>query len=475
MPFYPWARRWLAAALVAALTACSGPSGAPPTEPGAPSTPPPPPGERTLTTWTVDPGFRVDALADPETRAWYQQISTEIALENAVECTPGSTPPEEQELSAQRTTTACLAIKHSVGRGLNYYVTSLLSVFRLTGDPALLAEVDRLMEIVRARLRDTDGDGYRNLGYLARYGDSDFNPKEDSLAHGFLAEVAYVFRRNAAFSTPEHDYAAHAAAWTDYLRNDFEAKWAGRNETAEGLPVDRLMHPFMEILRYSVYMAKLFPDDVRYRRFNERLADVALSEFRTDTTPSGDAFVWSHVVRRWDPQVKGDPNVCLDFQMGTYPQQTMAAFMDLALEGHPGFSDTQAMHKLSRSLSESILDVTEVAFLYKDVGGLRNGLLDPNNRKNTVIDGYCFQDAPYGGGEAEAANFRGEGSYRALSWAFLAAFAPETDLETGEIYRVNEQVYGNPLNGPVPAQRLHIPAAMAFAHLYRSGGFALAR
>ena len=471
-------RLWSALLLAAVLAACSGTA---PTTDGPvpePVAPPGPPAQgRTLTTWTVDPAFDVNAVQDAQARAWYRQMGLEIAKEQATECLPPGTPPEAYEYATSSgTVAACSATKHWTGRALNHYVTSLLTVFRVTGDRTLLEEVDRVMEIARGGLRDTDGDGFRNWAYLARYDQNDFNHKEDSLAHGFLAEVAYVFKQNAAYSTPEHDYAAHSAAWSSYLRGDFEAKWAGRGETAEGLPVDRLMHPFMEILRYGVYMEKLFPSEARYRRFNARLAEVALSEFRTDATPGGEAFVWSHVVRRWDPQINGDPNRCIDFQMGTYPQQTMQAFMDLALEGYPGFSDTEKMHKLSRSLSESILDATQYGFLYKDVGGLRNGLLNPNERKNSVVDGYCFHDAYYGN---NASNFRSEGSYRALSWGFMAAFAPEssTSFAAGEIYRVNEQVYGNPLSGSIRAQRVHVPAAMVFTHLYNggNGSFSLMR
>lgn len=466
--------------LLFTLLACNNQTEPPVTDPNEPGGNPisPPAQGRTLTTWTVDSEFSVDAISDPQTRAWYRQMGVEIAQENAVTCPPDNVPPEDQEsYPASGTTAACSAIKHFVGRGLNYYVTSLLSVFRLTGDRALLEEVDRVLETARARLRDTDGDGYRNWFYLASIDDDDFNLKEDSLSHGFLAQAAYAFRQNAAYSTPEHDYAAHADAWTAYLRSDFEGKWAGRASTAqtEGVPVHRLFHPFMEILRYHVYMAKLFPDDPKYQRMHERLAQVALTEFRTDVTPNGPAFVWSHPVRQWDPEIRGDPNHCTVFQMGTYPQQTMLAFFDLALEGYPGFADPVALQKLSRTLSESILQPTEFEFLYKDVGGPRNGYLESGRRKDTIIDGWCFQDASFNNGGAPTENFRSKGSYQALPWAFLATFAPESqgNLESGEIYLASQQVYGNPLDGPVAAKRVYVPAALAFARLYHAGSFSV--
>lgn len=471
-------RLWaIVATLFLLLAACEGattPEPPPATNPPGDGGTEPAPQGRTLTSWTIDPEFSVAGIADPTTRAWYEQVNREIAQERAVQCVPIDTPPEEQEnYPASGTTAACSAIKHFVGRALNYHVTALLSLFRLTGDQALLEEVDRVMEIAYSRLRDTDNDGYKNWYYLAEYDKDDFNLKEDSLSHGFVAEVAYVFRKNAAFGTAEHDYGARADQWVAYLRDNFEAKWALQRETSgtEGIPVHYLFHPFMEILRYHVYMAKIFPEDAKYRVMHERLSKIALSDMKIDVTPKGNAFVWAHVVRQW--RIPENPGICTTFQMGTYPQQTMLVFMDLALEGYPGFSDTVAMQTLSRTLSESILEPNEVAFLYKDVGGPRNSTLDPVQRKDTIIDGWCFQDASYGSGRGY---FRSEGSYLALTWGFLAAFAPEaqTDLESGEIYQTNQRLYGNPAEGETKIKQLDVPAAQAFSRLYVAGGFALA-
>lgn len=450
--------------LVNILVACSS---LPETEPS-----------RTLTTWTIDPEFSVGAVDDPETKAWYRQIGVEIAREHKIVCPPETTLPSEYPAyPSSGTRAACSTVKHYVGRGLNFYVSSLLTVFRLSGDPALLAEVDRVMEIARSRLRDTDADGYRNWSYLPKLDNDDFNLKEDSLSHGFIAQVAYVFRQNATQSSAKHNYSAHADAWITYLRQDFEGKWKDRHATrqTQGMPVSPLFHPFMEVLRYNVYMAKLFPEEPKYRELSERLSGIALAEFKTDMTPKGEAFVWSHFVRQW--REDGTANLCLDFQMGTYPQQTMTVFTDLALEGYPGFSDTLAMQKLSRTLSESIMTPTRYAFLYKDVGGLRNGTLDVERRKKISIEGWCFVDARFSAGVTPTDNFRSESSYQALPWGFLAAFSTEaeTALETSEIYRANQQIYGNPLDGDLAPKAIYIPAAMAFARLYTASNFSLAR
>ncbi len=464
--------------LVSLLASCATP------EKPSPVTPTPPPAEdgdtgsspeRTLTGWTLNPDFSISTLNDPETEAWYRRVGLEVEAEKTETCLPKGTSPEDYPYyPSSPTVAACSATKHYVGRSLNFYVTSLLTLFRVTGDAALLEEVDRVMEIARNRLADTDGDGFRNFRRIAIYGPDDFNPKEDSLAHGFIAEVVYVFRRNAAASTSAHDYAAHADAWFGYLRNDFEAKWALQRKTrdTEGLPQRDLMHPWMEMLRYTVYMAKLVPEDARYVRLRDAMAAAALSDFKTDVTPKGDAFVWSHVVRQTLP----DPNACTAFQMGTYPQQTMNVFMDLALEGYGEFSSDEAVLKMSRTLSESLLNPNEKAFMYKDVGGLRNGSLNTANPKTTIIGGACFNEASSGNsGSDPEGNFRDEGSYIKLAWGFWATFAPdgETPLESTEIYKVNRDVYGDPAVVSTPSSAVHIPAAMAFARLYRAGNYTL--
>lgn len=221
-------------------------------------------------------------------------------------------------------------------------------------------------------------------------------------------------------------------------------------------------------------MEKLLPREGKYKRLQQRLAETVLSEFKTDSTKDGDAFVWSHEVRQ--ERRGGDPNQCLHFQMGSYPTRTMVVFMDLALEGYPGFADTEVMRKLSRTLSESILEPNHFSSLmYKDVGGLRNGSLTPNARKQTYIDGWCFEEAPFSPNSDPTTNFRSEAGYLEFTYAFMAPFATDdlASLDDTEIYTVNRRVYGDPESAITRLTSLAVPAAMAFARLYHSEGFYL--
>ena len=455
------------------LAACSKPVPANPNGPDGGVTRPPPAQTRTLRTWTINPSFTVDAL-DAEAQIWYERVRLEIAAESSRVCPPAGTAPEAYpvDYGGSATLSACSGVKHYIGRSVNTWVTALLSVFRMTGDRALLEEVDRVMELARAQLADTNGDGWRNFKSLASVTSTDFNLKEDDLSHAFIPEVIYAFRKNAAYSTAAHDYTAHADAWLGYLRNDFEAKWAGRSGTraTEGIPVHRLMHPFIDMVRYTTYMTKVLPDDARYARLSQRLGATALAEFRTDTTPNGEAFVWSHEVRGY---AGISPSECLTFQMGTYPTETMHTFLDLALEGVAGFADPAKLQKLSRTVSESILAPNPIGFMYKDVGGLRNGNLSPTVRKETVIDGWCFRDVGYSA-SAEPGNwFRDEATYVYFNYGFFAAFAADknTPLTGTEIYRVNREAYGDPRSAATRLSTVSVPAAMVFAELYNTGNY----
>ncbi len=475
------AKLWiLLVGLCLLLSACADvPTPVPQPEPSPSPDPvvqPPPLESRTLTTWTINPNFSESYISNPETLAWYRRVKLEIAEERKQKCLPPGTAPEAYPLyPGSATLSACSGVKHFIGRGLQSDVNALLTLFRVTGDVELLEEVDRLMEIAKERLSDSDGDGYRNWRWLAIYDRSDFNSKEDTLAHGYIPQIIYVFQRNAEYSTPAHDYRKHADEWLAYLTDEFEAKWALQSSTAkyEGLPVKALFHPYIEMLRYTVYMEKLLPNEGKYRRLQQRLATTVLSEFKTDSTENGDVFVWSHNVR--SERDGGDPDKCLSFQMGSYPNRTIQVFMDLALEGQPGFADTEVMRKLSRTLSEFILEPNKFSSLmYKDVGGLRNGSLTPDTRKQTYIGGWCFEEASFSSNDPTD-RFRTASGYLQFNYAFMAPFAADdlASLEKTEIYTVNRRIYGDPTSKTAKVTSINVPAAMAFARLYHSGGFNL--
>jgi hypothetical protein len=115
---------------------------------------------------------------------------------------------------------------NTLGRNLNSYLTSILTLFRLTGDKALLTEVDRIMELERAKLSDCeyhyknvaeanpDGtpvdkrectkDGFLNLirrpknneGADLQFIGNDHHEMDEILSHSIIAEVAYALFLN---------------------------------------------------------------------------------------------------------------------------------------------------------------------------------------------------------------------------------------------------------------------------------------
>ena len=77
---------------------------------------------------------------------------------------------------------------------LNNNVTSMIFAYRQTGDVHYLNEVDRLMQIVRGHLKDTNNDGFVNFIYKRTEGDStiaqhigkDTHVMEEQLMHSWL-------------------------------------------------------------------------------------------------------------------------------------------------------------------------------------------------------------------------------------------------------------------------------------------------
>ena len=98
----------------------------------------PTPTTRTALSLRIDPNFTEDSLS-PEARVWYDRFLA--SLQNP------SQYPNATSLASSNDT-------YNYGRPLNTHITTILQVFRLTGDRRLLDEVDRLAQLMRAQLKD---------------------------------------------------------------------------------------------------------------------------------------------------------------------------------------------------------------------------------------------------------------------------------------------------------------------------------
>jgi hypothetical protein len=256
------AKRFSAFFLAALLTACTVPAA------GSQAVSRVSPPLKPVGTYSLrgNPNFSSSRLPS-EMRLWHSRLWEGI---EKVEASENVLNPEELAASGDL---------YKLGRFLNVYVTSLLTSLRVTGDLALLDEVDRLMEVARGELNDYNADGFLNWRYLNEDADSssrpfygdDYHVMDDILTHSMVAAVAAALHENAAFSTR---YAEHAAFWTNYLKNDFEAKWRTRNEVPSGFPflTRDLTHPYAQWIRFHHYMYTL-TGEVGYAREAARMAE----------------------------------------------------------------------------------------------------------------------------------------------------------------------------------------------------------
>ncbi len=280
---------------------------------------------------------------------------------------------------------------YSMGRFLNVHITTLLSALRVTKDLALLDEVDRLMEMARAELADTNADGYQNWRFLAEssgsselYGD-DFHEMDEILAHSMVAAVAYALSENASF---DRRYEEHAQFWLDYLKNDFEAKWRKRNDVPFGLPFisKNLMHPYVQFIRYNLYMYKLTDDTTYYSEAN-RMADLVLRQVRDVYTADGPAYVWN---QRFLPEA--ETSETLSCQPFVYLQYTFQAFQDLAMEGFSVF-DNAFMQRVATSMTALVIEDSYRSFAEDICGGTFQAGFFPSSGDGGVP--YHFLNFPY--------------------------------------------------------------------------------
>ena len=388
-----------------------------PTDTIEPTTPTPTeevtsPSTETLLSLRIDPTFTVDSLP-AETRLWYNRFLAGMRNPNQY---PNATA------AAQSNDT------YKYGRTLNFNVTTILQMLRVTGDRQLLDEVDRLSQLMRVQLKDWSiltyggstyqADGYLNwqYNYDAGYIGTDAHVMDEMLAHSLVAAYAYAFYVNRDL---DPRYAERAQFWTNYLKNDFEAKWRKRNNKPTGFPfMEKLLaHPYMQFVRYHYYMAKLTGDKA-YEDEALRMAGNIKNQIKEVSTPIGTSAIWAHGMTLLGANSPG-------IQSTSYARVTVQGAADLAAEGFSIFGQAGYMDRIAVTLANNIMDGNLSAYA-------------------AYIDGS-------GSGGA------GLDTYAISPWAMIGRWdkTGEVQVETDRVYRQFESSPENP-------KRIFLPAGMVY-------------
>jgi hypothetical protein len=311
-----------------------------------------------------DPTFDPAGLDDLE-RYWYDELWDTLS---------------DEEFVSYSTEVARRDDLYHYGRTLHTIINSLLTAFRVTGDLALLDEVDRLTEHMRAQLRDgwrntldgTNGtrDGFLNWVYRAGGGSTahqgkDLHVFDEMRTHALVAEFTWAFHNNRDLTSPgDVPYGERADAWQAYLSEHFEAKWRARN----GVPGSRL--PFLEhdSLHANVAFAKyhhyvgLLRGSARDRTEAERLSQRVLSHFVTVPLDGGQGVVWPRRL-----EATGDQHY---LQPTTYARYVVMDAVTLHLEGARSWSDRRLLDAMAITVRALIIDpaAADITFT-RDVGG----------------------------------------------------------------------------------------------------------
>lgn len=281
------------------------------------------------------------ALLPGEQRVWYDRLWAAIN---------GNTYPDAERYAASNDT-------YSMGRALQPHIMALYTAFRATGDVRLLDEMDRLMEIARAQLADTNFDGYLNWLWQFDPNDStyyrtDLHEMDEILTHNLVAFFAYVLRENQAVKP---QYREHADFWQDYLVNHFIAKWEARGRGTLMLEKS-LTHVYAHLMTFYYYLYRLTGDSAYLAEARQR-ADVLYGMM----TASGAALTWDHRV----PDYGHPPLGC---QPINYARYTLSAFQQMAYEEFSYFADPAYMARFAATIRDNLL-LQEGSIVAEDVCG----------------------------------------------------------------------------------------------------------
>jgi hypothetical protein len=310
-----------------------------------------------------DPAFDPDRLA-PAARVWYDRLWDAIV------------GPEQ---SRAITATAARDDLYHYGRGLHTHVLALLTAFRVTGDLALLDEVDRIAEHMRAQLSDpwrdtldrTDGtrDGYVN--WVFRTGDSrehqgkDLHTFDEMRTHGLVAEIAWALHHNRDLASPNGvDYGARADVWTSYLLEHFEPKWRERHDVRPGdfpFLTSTSMHATVAFVKYHHYVARI-TGSAGHRDEAKRLTDLVRRHIASYRLDGATALAW--------PRTLVEAGGVRDYlQPSTYARYVVGDLVDLHLDGADAWP-TGTMSALAHTVRSLVIEEDDGATLFaRDIGG----------------------------------------------------------------------------------------------------------
>lgn len=308
-----------------------------------------------------NPDFDPRALSS-EMACWYEELWRVITNDNQVRYI--------MELATSDNL-------YHYSRTINTHISALLMAFRLTGDLALLDEVDRLAQHMRTKLADSwrgasglgsqGRDGYLNWVWRQAPNEDHFgrdvHATDEMRTHALVAAFAWAFRVNDDLQSPSGvDYRERADFWTRYLVDHFEAKWRERNR----VPWPRFpfmerphMHETVDFVRYHHYM-NLLTGRGEYRQEAERLTAVVMANFREAETDRGPALV--------TPMSLLAEGGNVEYLMpSVYARKIYSDAVELRLEGVRGWSD-DLLVGLARALTEFIMDDGSDSFA-RDIGG----------------------------------------------------------------------------------------------------------
>lgn len=281
--------------------------------------------------------YEIPQTTNPEIEVWQKRL--EYAFTHSVATQDAKTLAGTGDL-------------YNLSRRVNMLLTGLTAAYRINKDPDTARYIKEVLDTAYSRLRDTNGDGYRNwLWYFDKSLSScrsaaenpsncgtDLHKMDEMMTHAMIAASAYTLKQAG--------YTSDATKWVNYLKRDFEPKWRKRDNKPSGLPFieKSLFHPYTQFIRYNYYMYKLTGETAYYNEA-KRLAGNARTHVR-ETTDGG--ITWEHRIKEGQKSGTGDcPNT-------TYIPLVQQAFQDLSVADSSLFSDS-FMRRLAYSTRTKVL------------------------------------------------------------------------------------------------------------------------